>query len=317
VAPGTNIGTGIGTGIGGGIGAGIGPSPGTGSLVVERIQYVGLSPELQQRVENHSTIRVGDTWDSSRFRRELQEIDEHLFPQFAVTDATDPQHVKVTLLISLVQSLGTPPPAPPALPPGVYRIGGGVSAPIPVVKPEPEYSEEARKAKWQGAVMLQLVIDANGVPLDIKIVRSLGLGLDQKAIEAVQKWRFKPGLKDGNPVPVSANIEVNFRLPQSPEAIARAVTVGEGIMSSQIVSRVPPEYPPAAKLARIQGSVQLGVTIGPDGKVQDVQFNSNSGPAMLVKAASDAVAQWVYQPFLLNGQPVTVQTTATVNFVLN
>jgi len=61
-------------------------------------------------------------------------------------------------------------------------------------------------------VLLELVVDANGVPQDIKIVRSLGLGLDQKAIEAVQKWRFKPGLKDGKPVPVSANIEVNFRL---------------------------------------------------------------------------------------------------------
>jgi periplasmic protein TonB len=95
---------------------------------------------------------------------------------------------------------------------GAYKIGGGVSAPVPVVRPEPEYSEEARKAKWQGAVMLSLVVDENGVPQDIKVVRSLGLGLDQKAIEAVQKWRFKPGLKDGKPVPVSANIEVNFRL---------------------------------------------------------------------------------------------------------
>jgi TonB family protein len=94
----------------------------------------------------------------------------------------------------------------------VYKIGGGVSAPVPVYRPEPEYSEEARKAKWQGAVLLELVVDANGVPQEIKVVRSLGLGLDQKAIEAVQKWRFKPGQKDGKPVPVSANIEVNFRL---------------------------------------------------------------------------------------------------------
>ena len=56
-----------------------------------------------------------------------------------------------------------------------------------------------------------------GIPQDIRIVRSLGLGLDQKAIEAVQKWRFKPGQKDGQPVPVSAAIEVNFRLLQSPQ----------------------------------------------------------------------------------------------------
>lgn len=93
-----------------------------------------------------------------------------------------------------------------------YKIGGGVSAPVPVYRPEPEYSEEARKAKWQGAVLLSLVVDENGVPQDIKVIRSVGLGLDQKAIEAVQKWRFKPGQKDGKAVPVSANIEVNFRL---------------------------------------------------------------------------------------------------------
>jgi periplasmic protein TonB len=93
-----------------------------------------------------------------------------------------------------------------------YKIGGGVSQPIAIIKPEPEYSEEARKAKWQGAVLLSLVVDENGFPQDIKVIRSLGLGLDQKAIEAVQKWRFKPGQKDGKPVPVIANIEVNFRL---------------------------------------------------------------------------------------------------------
>ena len=83
---------------------------------------------------------------------------------------------------------------------------------MPVYKPEPEYSEEARKAKWQGAVLLSMVVDENGVPQEIMVVRSIGLGLDQKAIEAVKKWRFKPGVKDGKAVPVFANIEVNFRL---------------------------------------------------------------------------------------------------------
>jgi protein TonB len=95
---------------------------------------------------------------------------------------------------------------------GVYRIGGGVSAPQLVFKVEPEYSEEARKAKFQGTVVLYVVVDEKGNPRDLKVVRALGLGLDQKAIEAVQKWRFKPGLKDGKPVPVAAQIEVNFRL---------------------------------------------------------------------------------------------------------
>jgi protein TonB len=95
---------------------------------------------------------------------------------------------------------------------GVYRIGGGVSAPQLLFKVEPEYSEEARKAKFQGTVVLYVVVDEKGYPRDLRVVRPLGLGLDQKAIEAVQKWRFKPGLKDGHPVPVAAQIEVNFRL---------------------------------------------------------------------------------------------------------
>ena len=65
---------------------------------------------------------------------------------------------------------------------GAYRIGGGVTAPTVLLKVEPEYSEEARKAKWQGAVMLSLVVDENGTPQQIKVTRSLGLGLDQKRL---------------------------------------------------------------------------------------------------------------------------------------
>ncbi|MCC7499962.1 MAG: energy transducer TonB [Bryobacterales bacterium] len=95
---------------------------------------------------------------------------------------------------------------------GVYRIGGGVSAPTLLVKVEPEYSEEARKAKYQGVVILYVVVDTNGMPRDMRVMKPLGLGLDEKAMEAVQKWRFKPGQKDGHPVPVAATIEVNFRL---------------------------------------------------------------------------------------------------------
>jgi protein TonB len=95
---------------------------------------------------------------------------------------------------------------------GAYRIGGGVSAPSVLSKVEPEYSEEARKAKWQGAVVLSVIVDEFGRPKNVRVLHSLGLGLDQKAVEAVEQWRFKPGLKDGKPVPVMATIEVNFRL---------------------------------------------------------------------------------------------------------
>jgi TonB family protein len=95
---------------------------------------------------------------------------------------------------------------------GAYRIGNGVSAPKALETPDPEYSEEARKAKYQGVVVLWLVVGPDGKPHDIRVSRPLGMGLDQKAIEAVQHWRFEPAMKDGRPVAVQINVEVNFRL---------------------------------------------------------------------------------------------------------
>ncbi len=95
---------------------------------------------------------------------------------------------------------------------GVFRVGGGVSAPQLLFKVEPEYSEEARKAKYSGTVLLYIEVDPSGRATNIRVQRSLGLGLDEKAIEAVKKWKFAPGKKDGKPVTVAATIEVNFRL---------------------------------------------------------------------------------------------------------
>jgi TonB family protein len=95
---------------------------------------------------------------------------------------------------------------------GVFRVGGGVTAPVPLYRPEPEYSEEARKAKYQGTVILYVEVDTSGRPRNLKVMRSLGLGLDEKAMEAVEKWKFRPGYKDGKPVTVAATVEVNFRL---------------------------------------------------------------------------------------------------------
>jgi len=92
-------------------------------------------------------------------------------------------------------------------------VGGlGVSPPVPLYKVEPEYSEEARKAKFQGTVVLEIVIDERGNPTNFRILNPLGLGLDEKAIEAVKQWRFRPATKNGKPVAVVARIDVTFRL---------------------------------------------------------------------------------------------------------
>jgi periplasmic protein TonB len=95
---------------------------------------------------------------------------------------------------------------------GPFHVGGGVSAPKAIYSPDPEYSEEARKAKFQGTCVLWLIVGPDGKPRDIRISRTLGLGLDEKAIEAVKNWRFEPALKDGKPVAVQINVEVSFRL---------------------------------------------------------------------------------------------------------
>jgi TonB family protein len=95
---------------------------------------------------------------------------------------------------------------------GVYRAGNGVTKPELLKKVEPEYSEEARKAKFQGVVVLYIVVDPNGNAVSPRVMKSLGLGLDEKAMEAVKQWKFKPGYKDGKPVAVAATVEVNFRL---------------------------------------------------------------------------------------------------------
>jgi protein TonB len=89
---------------------------------------------------------------------------------------------------------------------------GGVTAPQLIDQVEPQYSEEARKAKVSGVVILDLIVDPAGHSRDIRVVHGTGLGLDEKAIDAVRQWRFKPGTKNGKPVPVHARVEVNFRL---------------------------------------------------------------------------------------------------------
>jgi protein TonB len=95
---------------------------------------------------------------------------------------------------------------------GVYRVGAGISAPTATYSPDPDYTEEARRAKKQGTCVLWLIVDSSGHPRDIRVMRGLGFGLDAKAMEAVKQWKFQPALKDGKPVDVQISVEVEFHL---------------------------------------------------------------------------------------------------------
>jgi TonB family protein len=109
---------------------------------------------------------------------------------------------------------------------GVYRVGGGVTAPKLVYAAEPQFSEQARKRKINSSALVQLVVETNGHVREIHIIKSAAenyanknpkdrdaaLSLDQKAIEAVGQYRFEPGKLNGKPVPVQLKVEVNFEI---------------------------------------------------------------------------------------------------------
>jgi protein TonB len=95
---------------------------------------------------------------------------------------------------------------------GPRRIGGGVSAPQLIYSVEPEFSEEARKAKVAGNVLVNLWVDTSGMPSHVHVIRGVGMGLDEKAVEAVKQYKFKPAMENGKPVLVELNVEVNFQI---------------------------------------------------------------------------------------------------------
>jgi protein TonB len=103
-----------------------------------------------------------------------------------------------------------PPPSPE--PEGPIQVGGDVVAPVKISAPSPQYTEIARKARLQGVVIVQAIIDKQGNVTNVKILKGLGMGLDQAAVDAIKKWEFKPATLNGKPVAVYYNLTVNFRL---------------------------------------------------------------------------------------------------------
>lgn len=95
----------------------------------------------------------------------------------------------------------------------LYAVGvGGVTAPVALFTPEAEFSDEARRQRYQGVCVVAVVVDAHGMPQNPRVVQHLGMGLDEKAIDAVQRYKFRPAMKNGKPVPVAITVMVNFRL---------------------------------------------------------------------------------------------------------
>src|SRR5215831_6720042 len=122
---------------------------------------------------------------------------------------------------------------------GVYRVGNGVTAPTIISKVDPEYTEPARAAKVQGTVVLEAIISEDGIPHVMKVVQSAGYGLDESATKALEKWQFHPALKEGKPVKVLLNVDVNFNI----AGVKSASTAPEPIHAAAYVVAVDPESP--------------------------------------------------------------------------
>jgi protein TonB len=95
----------------------------------------------------------------------------------------------------------------------VRKIGAGrATAPVVLHAPEPEYSEAARGLAYSGKVLVYLQVNEAGIPMKVRIIKPAGLGLDERAVEAVKDYKFNPAMENGQPVAVEMNIEVNFRV---------------------------------------------------------------------------------------------------------
>jgi TonB family protein len=241
------------------------------------------------------------------------------------------------LLISLT-SLAAPQATPN---PERVRIVDTIISDQLVVRVAPIYPPLARQARIQDTVVLDIVIDKSGGVQNVEKVSGHPL-LAPAAIEAVKQWRYTPYLLNGDPVEVETNVAVRFTLSDKPAAGVAArdapgslpsatldsvkttdpqgpsdptpptrVRVSESVMQTLLIQKVDPVAPSEPGI-HIQGSVVLKAVINKSGNMQSLQLVS--GHPMLMPAALEAARQWKYQPFLLNGDPVEVETTVHVDF---
>lgn len=208
---------------------------------------------------------------------------------------------------------------------GLYKIGGRVSAPVLLHDVEAEFTDEARRAHYQGVCLIGLIVDAEGNPQNIHVVRALGMGLDEQAIEAIRQYKFKPAMKDGiTPVPVMITIEVAFRLysglkPRHTSPIPSTApgfgTVPSGVLSPLLINYVKPKYSRHAQEHRITGECVIGLTVDIHGKPEDVHVVTSLEPS-LDENAVNAVRKWRYTPAIVNGSEAPFESTIKIKFVL-
>jgi TonB family protein len=190
---------------------------------------------------------------------------------------------------------------PPQASPWTYRIAG-VTAPYVIEKQAPPYSEDARVAKLQGTVLISLLVGEDGQPRNLRVLKSLGLGLDENAVASVSRWRFAPGTKDGQPVAVPSTVEVNFRLMQDARSWhleGAAFNVPQGATQPRLIQA---PYPPPSGLEQT-GAVRLSFDVDEQGVPRNIHVESSSDPQW-EDDVTVLIREWRFVASLKDGIPM-------------
>jgi TonB family protein len=297
---------------------------------VENLQVISGPPALAG-----SAIDAVKQWkyDPYLLNGQPVEIETTITVNFTLPDSPNPQGQGTTTQpdATVSEYNGVP----------LKKIGNGVSAPMVIYQVEPQFSQEASQAKFMGVVLLNLIVDQDGLPQNVHVVRGVGMGLDEKAVEAVRQYKFKPAMENGSPVPVSINVEVNFQIfdkPPTSPAVAEAAKsfpgvsgtftvppttkpdlatrkIGGGVSTPIVIYSVSPEYTPEARKAKTEGIVLVNLIVDQHGVPQNVHVVHGIDVG-LDENAVEAVRQYRFRPAMEDGKPVRVELDVEVNFKL-
>jgi protein TonB len=203
----------------------------------------------------------------------------------------------------------------------VYKAGEGVTAPVPIEQPKPSYTADALTARIEGIVTLECVVGIDGRVSEGRVVKPLFPSLDDAALRTLQDWKFKPGTKDGQPVPVRINVEMSFSLSDSPEIRGPRVDSpgllkpSKTVTTPRLLHEVKPQYTARAIRERAQGTVRMRCVVLRDGTVGDVQVKESLHPDLDLEAVR-TVRKWRFVPGMAEGKTVAVQVEIEMTFTL-
>ena len=198
---------------------------------------------------------------------------------------------------------------------------------VPIKMVKPVYPFAAEQDQRQGKVIVKVLVNEKGEVESAEVISGDPI-FQRAAMDAAKKWTFEPYQEDGKPTKFSIRLPFSFafdgRVDDDPRGFVRrnastsngasALQVAAAVSQGLLIHRVTPIYPQKAKWNHTQGTVLLNALISKEGLIDSLSVVS--GPADLVQSSIDAVQQWRYRPYLLNGEPVEVRTTVQVNYTL-